>query len=266
MGKLTLNTQRLAQLKSFANRGEIEDAVISAIIDKIKCAELSAAAEAGDAIVVTGTCYELDGTLLPNTLVHLRSIPETSGKGLATVVGDSAVLTGGTQTFPFNETTGETLIVEGSDDGGSTWTYFSRTFTFPATGSAFANIAALLADINTAGSWDGAALPTEFVVTNAADTLVITAADSGDRYAIRIGAASTAIGVATDADLLYVSGASDVGDGAHVVLGNGEVDLVVESDADGVFAVSIANDQVENNLVEVTVDDGITELIKLTFA
>ena len=266
MGKLTLNSQVLAQLKSFASRGAIEDAVISAILDKVRVAELSAAAEAANAIVVTGTCYELDGTLLPYAPVHLRSLPTTSGKGLATVVGDAAVLTGGAQTFAFNEVAGETLIVEGSDDGGSTWDYFARTFTFPATGSAFADIAALLADINTAGSWDGAALPVEFIVTNAGNALVITMADSGDKYAIRIGAASTAIGLTSDADLLYVAGVEDVGAGAHVVLGDGTVDVVLEADSDGVFAVSIANDQVEKNEVEVMLDDGLVELIKLTFA
>lgn len=266
MGKLNLNAQRLAQLKSFAARGSIEDAVISAILDKVRVADLSAAAEAGNAIVVTGTCYELDGTVLPYAPLHIRSLPTTSGKGLATVVGDSAVLTGGAQTFPFNETAGETLIVEGSDDGGDTFTYFSRTFTFPASSSGFAAIANLLSDINTAGSWDGAALPTEFVITNTGNALVITMADSGDKYAIRIGAASTAIGLTTDADLLYVAGAEDVGDGAHVVLGDGTVDLVIEADADGVFAVSIANDQVEKNVVEVMLDDGLVELLELTFA
>ena len=265
MGKLNLNAARLAQLKSFAARGEIEEAVINAIINKVRCAELSAAAEAGDAIVVTGTVYELDGTPVVNAPVHIRSVPETSGKGLATVVGDAGVLTGGTQTFPFNETSGETLIVEGSNDGGVTWDYFSRTFTFSTSSSGFAAIANLLSDINTAGKWDGAALPTEFTVANTGDTLTITMADSGDQYAVRIGSASTAIGSTGNVDLMYTAGDSDVGVGAHVVMGDGEVDVVVETGAGGVFAVSIANDQAEPNLVEVMIDDGLVELITLTF-
>ncbi len=266
MGKLTLNNQMLAQLKSFASRGAIEDAVISAILDKVRVAELSAAAEAANAIVVTGTCYELDGTLLPSALVHLRSVPVTGGKGLATVVGDQAVLTGGNQTFAFNEVSGETLVIEGSDDGGATWAYFSRVMTFSSTGSAWANIAALLGDLNTAARWDGAALPTEFIITNTGDALVITMADSGDRYAIRIGDASTAIGVTTDADLLYTALDQDIGDGAHVIMGDGTVDLLIESDLSGVFEVSIANDVAEKNLVEVMLDDGLVELLELSFA
>jgi hypothetical protein len=124
----------------------------------------------------------------------------------------AAVLTGGTQTFPFNETTGETLIIEGSDDGGDTWAAFSRTFTSPSTGSAFADISALLTFLNTAGSWDGGTLPTEFTISNNGDQLVITSAATGSTAAIRIGAASTAVGATANTDLLYTVGDSDVGE------------------------------------------------------
>lgn len=124
----------------------------------------------------------------------------------------AAVLTGGTQTFPFNETLGETLIIEQSDDGGATWTAGTRTFTFPATGSAFADITALLAALNTAADWDGATLPTTFLISNNADKLVITTVATGSLVGIRVAVASTAIGVTADADLLYTGDQQDIGE------------------------------------------------------
>ena len=115
------------------------------------------------------------------------------------------------QTFAFNETSGETLIIDGSDDGGSTWTYFQRIFTFSTTGSAFANIAALLADINTAAKWDGSTLPTEFTVTNEGDKLVIKSTETGNDIGIRVNSGSTAIGATSNTDLLFTSGSNTTG-------------------------------------------------------
>jgi len=123
-----------------------------------------------------------------------------------------AAITGGTQMFPFNETTGETIVIEQTNDGGVTWTAGTRTFTFSTTGSAYADIATLLAAINTAADWDGATLPTTFLVSNNVDKLVFTTVASGSLVGIRIGAASTAIGVVDDADILFVSLDEDLGE------------------------------------------------------
>jgi hypothetical protein len=150
-------------------------------------------------------------------------------------------------------------------DGGLTWTFFQRTFTFPSTGSAFADIAALLAEINTAGSWNGGTLPTQFVITNDGDKLVITSAIKGDLYGIQIAAASTAIGIDSDTDLLYVGDVYELGAGGTPVAGQGTNDLYFMSDANGLFIVSVANDQAEKTLVQVQIDDGILETLELTF-
>jgi hypothetical protein len=270
MGKIVIPASRLAQLHSFGKRGEIEEAVLSAMIDNIKVAELTAAAEAGDAIVVTVQLSELDGTALGIVPVYLKSTPVTGGKGLATV-GSAGALTGGTQTFNFNETSGETLIVNGTDDGGATWTAFQRTFTFSTTGSNFANIAALLGDLNTAAKWNGSSLPAtdgQFVITNTGDALVLTALGDwfGGLRGIQIDATSTAIGATTDTDLLFTGDVYALGAGGTPIAGQGTADLYLMSESDGSFVVSVANDQAEKNLVQVWIDDGLTELLELTFA
>ncbi len=124
----------------------------------------------------------------------------------------SAVLTGGNQTFPFTAVNGETLVIELSADGGTTFPT-SRTFT-AATGSLgpHANIAALLGMLNTAARWDGGTLPTQFTISNNGNALVITSAATGATAGIRIGAASTGIGATSSSDYLFTSGQSDVGE------------------------------------------------------
>lgn len=119
-----------------------------------------------------------------------------------------AVFTGVAQTFAFTfGGVGETLIIEGSVDGGETFSAFRRTFTVGAAGP-HADIAALLAELNTAARWDGAALPTEFVISNSGNQLIITHAEVGSDYALRISPESSAIGVVTDSDLLFVGGST----------------------------------------------------------
>lgn len=116
-----------------------------------------------------------------------------------------AVLTGAVQTFGFTfGGVGETLIVEGSNDGGNSFSEFQRTFTVGAVGP-HASIAALVAELNTAARWDGAVLPTEFVISNSGDQLTITHAEKGSDYALRISPQSSAIGAVPNADLLLVA-------------------------------------------------------------
>lgn len=121
-----------------------------------------------------------------------------------------AILLGGTQTFPFTATPAETLVVQISADGGATWGT-TRTFTFASAGP-YADIAALLAEINTAGNWDGSVLPTQFAISNTGNKLKITSTGTGSLVALRIGAASTALGATTSTDLLFTSLQDDVGE------------------------------------------------------
>ena len=131
----------------------------------------------------------------------------------------AAVLVSGAHTFGFTfGGVGETLVVEGSNDRGQTWAAFSRTFTVGAAGP-HANIAALLAELNTAARWDGASLPTEFVITNAGDTLLFTHAITSELSSIRIApTGSTAIGPTTDEDLQLTAGQLALGSRGSVGL------------------------------------------------
>lgn len=113
----------------------------------------------------------------------------------------AAALIGGTQTFPFTFD-GSVLVVEGSNDGGVSWEAFRRTCIITAAGP-HANIAALLAELNTAAQWDGGILPTQFVISNVGDKLVITHAVAGAADGLRISPHSDAIGSVSDESLLF---------------------------------------------------------------
>ena len=97
MGALTINSQRLAQLKSFGKRGSIEASIVSAMLDGIKVLELSAGVEAANVIQVTGQLKEWDGSNVAAVSdVKVRSTP-IAGAGTAAVdtgtavVGDASV-------------------------------------------------------------------------------------------------------------------------------------------------------------------------------
>lgn len=122
-----------------------------------------------------------------------------------------AVLVGGTQTFPFTGTNAETLIIQYSTDGGSTWGV-TRTYTFVTGTLNFADIDALVTELNTATNWDGGTLPTQWVFGKDGNKLKITTVATGSLIAVRIGSASTAIGAAAATDLLFTSQQTDVGE------------------------------------------------------
>lgn len=172
--------------------------------------------DAGELVLSTTKTGDNQSVQLLATSTALTALSLTAGTGTGKdveFVDVAAVLVGATESFPFNETTGETLVIEGSSDGGDTWTAFTRTFTSPSTGSAFGDIASLLAFLNTGTSWDGGTLPTEFVITNSGNQLVITSAATGSNAAIRIGSASTmTIGVAASSALQFTNGDMDVGE------------------------------------------------------
>lgn len=120
------------------------------------------------------------------------------------------VLTGANQTFNFTPTLSETLIIQTSSDGGTTWGG-DRTFTWP-NNNAINNIAGLVAALNTAGSWNGGTLPTEFVISNSGNAVVITGATTGKLKGLRVKSTSTGIlPGATNAKLQFVSSVSATG-------------------------------------------------------
>lgn len=122
-----------------------------------------------------------------------------------------AVLLGGTQTFAFTATNGETLLVQISTDGGATFPT-TKTYTFTTGTLSFANIGALVTELSTGTHWAGGVLPTEFVITASGSKLKITSTATGSLAALRIGSASTAIGATSNTDLLFTSLQTDVGE------------------------------------------------------
>jgi len=92
MGALVLNSQRLAQLKSFAQRGNIEAGIISAMLDGARVLELSAGVEAANVIQVTGQLKDADGTNISAvTDIKVRSTP-IAGAGTVAVDTGTAVV------------------------------------------------------------------------------------------------------------------------------------------------------------------------------
>lgn len=125
-----------------------------------------------------------------------------AGIGLRWANGSRAVLLGGVQTFPFTAVLGQTLIVGLSTDGGTLYPTL-RTFTWPAAVGPFANIAALVAALNTPSSWNGGTLPTEFTVGNSGDRITLTDAAPGTLQWIEVAAASTGNAGAANASLQF---------------------------------------------------------------
>lgn len=122
-----------------------------------------------------------------------------------------AVLLGGTQTFPFTATNGQTLIVQISADGGSSFPT-TKTYTFTTGTLNFANIGALVTELSTGTHWAGGLLPAEFSITASGSKLKITSTGTGSLIALRIGSSSTAIGLTTNTQLLFTSLQTDVGE------------------------------------------------------
>lgn len=151
-----------------------------------------------------------DGT--SNSVLGFSTSSDTSASGKDVEFKDiPAILTGGAQTFNFAPTIAHTLIVETSNDGGATWTAGSRTFTWPSAGP-FANAAALVAALNTAGSWDGGTLPTTFTIANVGNAITITSTALGSTAGLRIGAGSTGIAGAANASLQFTALQNDIGE------------------------------------------------------
>lgn len=103
MGKLNLNNQQLSRIKSFALRGDDEAAMVSAILDGVKVVELTADAEAANAIVVNGQIKDLDGSAIAGVqAIFVKSVP-VAGTGAATV-GTGTAIAGDASTEVYLET------------------------------------------------------------------------------------------------------------------------------------------------------------------
>lgn len=153
---------------------------------------------------------------LKGTSTALTALGFTSGDHSATGTDVEfkdvpAVLLGGTQSFAFTATNGETFVVQISTDGGATWPT-SKTYTFQTGTLNFANIGALVTELSTGTHWAGGLLPTEFAITASGSKLKITSTATGSLVGLRIGSSSTAIGSTPTTDLLFTSLQSDVGE------------------------------------------------------
>ncbi len=144
------------------------------------------------------------------SILGFSSLPTTGTGTDVEIQASAAVLTGGTQTFNFTPVTSQTLVVKLSTDGGNTYPT-TRTFTWP-NNTPITNITNLLAALNTAGSWDGSTLPTQFTITNNGNKLVITNATTGDLAWIKVDSSSTGIGGAANASLQFTSNQADGGE------------------------------------------------------
>ena len=121
-------------------------------------------------------------------------------------------ITGTTQTFPWTGTDAETLEVQTTTDGGGTWSV-ARVFTWTVgTIGPHADIDALVAALNTAANWDGAALPTTFTVGKDGQKIKITSVATGSLAGVRIASTSTGIGVDPDGEIGFTSLQSDLGE------------------------------------------------------
>lgn len=156
-----------------------------------------------------GITIKADGTA--NGALNLSTASDTTGMGTDVEFTDipARLVATGAQTFPFATTTGETLVVEYSTDGGQTYGG-TKTFTFPTTGNQ-ANITALLGVLNTAGNWNGGTLPTDFTISATGNQLQIVSNAGGSDFALRLGT-STAIGPNAGSDLLFTAAQTDIGE------------------------------------------------------
>jgi hypothetical protein len=140
-----------------------------------------------------------DGTA--NTALNFSTVSDTVGTGTDVEFRDipaNLVTSGQGATTTL---TGTTLIVEVSTDGGLTWPT-TRTHGFTAE---FPNAAAIAADLQADAGFAGSVLSASASGTE----LSIKSVAAGQNIAIRIGAASTALGAGK---LQFTSGQSDIGE------------------------------------------------------
>lgn len=151
-------------------------------------------------------------------LVALGFLAATEYDATGTDVEFDAVgaqLLGGNQTFSFTGTNGQTLVVKISADGGATYPT-TRTYTFTTGTLTFANIGALVTELNAGTHWDGATSPSpaQFTFSAVGNKLLIKGAATGHLAGLKVDSTSTAIGGAANATLQFTSNQSDTGEDA----------------------------------------------------
>lgn len=172
---------------------------------------------------------------------------EVSGTGTDVLFSDiPAVLLGGTQTFGFTATNGQTFVIQLSADGGTTWPV-TKTYTFATGTLIFANVGALVTELGTATRWAGGLLPAEFAITNVGGKLKITSTATGSLAGIRIGSSSTAIGLTASTQLLFTSLQTDIGEENL----NGQTLKFKLNDRPRVYSVLFVSDSIEEAVASI---------------
>lgn len=166
--------------------------------------------------VKTGAQQVIDVKSSSTGLVALGFVAATDYSATGTDVdfeATPAVLLGGTQSFNFAGTDGETFVVKTSTDGGSTWST-TKTYTFATGHLTFTDIDGLITELTTATRWNGGTLPTTFTISNDGNKIKLTTTGGGPLTAIKVDASSTAIGTGATTELLFTGDVPDIGESA----------------------------------------------------
>lgn len=108
MGKLRLSQQALAQVKSFAQRGAAEAAMVSAMMDGTKVIEFVIGVEAANVINVAGQVKDWDGSPIAGVTDILIESTPIAGAGTVAIggAGSSAVGDGTVKNWIKTDATG----------------------------------------------------------------------------------------------------------------------------------------------------------------
>lgn len=98
-------SQNLAKLKSYAQRGDEEAAIISAMLDGIKVLDLTVGVEAANVINVVGQVTDMDGSpIAAVTNILVKSVP-IAGAGTMAIGTDGVAKAGSASTEMWFQTT-----------------------------------------------------------------------------------------------------------------------------------------------------------------
>jgi len=134
---------------------------------------------------------------------------ETATLEAPNVATYGAILLGTDQSFPFTAVEAETFVVSYSTADPESWTAKTLTWTAGTKGP-HADIAALVAALNTGSIWNGGTLPTQFVISASGNKVKIVSAASGPLAKLKI-TTSTGIGTDPDTELGFTLNQSGVG-------------------------------------------------------
>ena len=272
MGKLNINNVQLARIRSFAQRGNDEAAVIAAILDGVKQLGLTAGAEATNAIPVTVQVQDLDSAAVAGTQdIRVRSIPALGAEFTAFLAETSplpAVTAGGSgvgKTLTANAV--GVLTVDGIDTVLADILLVAGQATVADNG---------LYTVTTEGTGGAAFVLTRLATFDEASEVLagtrvkITGGKflAGKTFVLTTNGAvvvDTTDLIFTDLDGGSVGGITDGGSGS-IISGAGSHDVWARTDANGELVLNITNLRAAENLLVFALDDGSTEVLSLTFA